>query len=151
MNLFVTGLFLNWMKYILSISLTLLILLTGLNVKIASHYCGGQISAAKVSLTGEVATCGMEHQTGSKSTIDLFSRHCCEDVIHSFKISSIYVPSVCFQLLEPGQILIHSFILNDIQLSGMEMFGSLVSGSKRPPGVYTPVCVEQQVICIFQI
>ena len=41
------------MKNVISIPLALLILFTGINVQIASHYCGGNFAAAKVSLTGK--------------------------------------------------------------------------------------------------
>jgi hypothetical protein len=133
------------------ILLMILILFSGISVNIAYHYCGGTFSSSRVSLNGEPASCGMEHKSMTNSPIDLISRHCCEDVIHSFKINSIYIPSLCIHLNCLGQEIMNSFVPRNVTLSCHKAAGSLISGTQRPPGSYTPVCVEQQVICIFQI
>lgn len=139
------------MKHIISIPLALLILFTGINVKIASHYCGGNFSAAKVSLTGKTASCGMEHPSVQKPTEFLFSRHCCDDVISSVSISTNYVPSSFWYLPDTGQEIINTFITLDELDIYQPVTISAISGSKRPPGGFSPSDVEQQVICIFQI
>jgi hypothetical protein len=48
------------MKKLLSRSVALIILLTGMNLTISSHFCGGVLAATKVSFTGKLASCGME-------------------------------------------------------------------------------------------
>ena len=30
------------------------------HISVATHYCGGQIAASRVTLTGKLASCGME-------------------------------------------------------------------------------------------
>ena len=139
------------MKTILSIPLALLILFTGINVNIASHYCGGNLSAVKVSLNGELASCGMEQQSGAKHSEDLFSRHCCDDVLSSFCISTNYVPASYCSIPCTGQEISHTFITQDQLFISQPFHVSVLSGSSRPPGGYSPSDVEQQVICIFQI
>jgi hypothetical protein len=139
------------MKTILSISLTLLILLTGINVKVASHYCGGQISSVKVSLTGEVASCGMENKQESLPPEGLFSRHCCDDIISSVYISVNYVPASCCYVPVTTQETINPIILSDRLFISQPVLFSTLSGSRKPPGGYNPSDVEQQVICLFQI
>jgi hypothetical protein len=139
------------MKHIIAIPLSLLILFTGINVKIASHYCGGNFAAAKVSLTGKTASCGMEHQSNEKPAEHLFSRHCCDDVISSVSISINYVPSSFCYIPVTGQDINNTFITQDQLAIIQPVTISSVSGSKRPPGRFSPSDVEQQVICIFQI
>lgn len=51
------------MKKLFSISLALLMLLSGLQLTISTHYCGGELADSRVSLTGHLATCGMEGET----------------------------------------------------------------------------------------
>jgi len=139
------------MKRIVSIPLMILILFSGISVNIASHYCGGNFASAKVSLNGELASCGMEHQSAKSSTGDQISKHCCEDVIHSFTFRTNYISSSCLRLADAGTPPVNSFIVHDMPLFRREMFGSVISESIRPPGRYTPVCVEHQVICVFKI
>lgn len=150
-NIFSEQLFYHMMKRIISIPLMILILFSGIRVNIASHYCGGNFASSKVSLNGELASCGMEHQSGTKSPFDQISRHCCEDVIHAVKLNSNYVHSSCLHLSDQGQEIIHLFTTGDRLILNKKIFGSVASGTKRPPGRYNPVSVEQQVICIFQI
>jgi len=139
------------MKHIISISLSLLILFTGINVKIASHYCGGNFAAAKVSLTGKTASCGMEHQSNEKPAEDTFARHCCDDVIASVTISTNYVPSSFCYITVTGQDVNNTFITQDQLTIVQPVIISAISGSKRPPGGFSPSDVKQQVICIFRI
>jgi hypothetical protein len=139
------------MKRIFTIPLMLLILFTGINVNIASHYCGGNFAATKVSLNGELASCGMEHQPGTKPSEDLISSLCCEDIMSSFNISTNYVPSSCCSLPDIGQEINHTFILYNELFISQQIPVSAISNSKRPPGFFTPVSIEQQVICVFQI
>jgi hypothetical protein len=139
------------MKTILSISLALMILFTGINVNIASHYCGGNLSAVKISLNGELASCGMEQQSGTKPSDDLFSRHCCDDVISSVCISINYIPVSCWSIPYTGQEVNHTFIIQDQLIISQPIQLTVFSGSTRPPGAFSPSDVEQQAICVFQI
>lgn len=139
------------MKRLFSIPLILLILFSGINVNIAAHYCGGNFSASKVSLNGTLASCGMEHQAGSKSFQDLISNHCCEDFISSLAISVNYIPSICHSIPDIAPELNHLFILTDELLNSQCITVSSICGNNKPPGNFSPVSVEQQVICIFQI
>jgi hypothetical protein len=139
------------MKRIIAIPLLLLVLFTGINVKIASHYCGDNLSAVKVSLSGELASCGMEQQSGEKPHEDLFSRHCCDDVISSVSINTNYVPVSFSYIQVAGQELSHTYLIQDQLLISQPDLVSVLSGSRRPPGGFSPSDVEQQVICIFQI
>lgn len=139
------------MKSLLSISLTLLLLLTGVNVKIASHYCGGRISDVKISLTGEAASCGMEHKPATIPSEGLISPHCCDDVVSSVYLSADYVPAHCYNVPLPGYEIYNSFITPDPLLIHQDVLCSSLSRRGRQQGGLSPSNVQQQVICIFQI
>jgi hypothetical protein len=139
------------MKRIVSIPLLILILFSGINVKIASHFCGGNFSAAKVSLNGELASCGMEQESGGLSSQVHISRHCCDDIIFSFSISTNYVTSTVCSLPEIGQQINNTFFIQDQLFISQSIPVSSNSGTPRPPGRFSPVSVEQQYICIFRI
>jgi hypothetical protein len=139
------------MKMIVAIPLMLVILLSGINLQIASHFCRGNYSGSKVSLDGRLASCGMEDQSGKHSSEDLIATHCCDDVISSLSISPNYITSSCPDLPDPRQERIHiSFIQSELLVSN-EISLSLASGYVWPPGTFNPKGVEQQVLCIFRI
>src|SRR5450759_4132645 len=85
------------MKKGVSISLVVLMLTAMLHLTIATHFCGGKVAASKVSLSGKLASCGMEC-----SEKDLFIpgthiiTHCCDDVVTFCGIDSNYTPSFSF-------------------------------------------------------
>jgi hypothetical protein len=139
------------MKKIISIQLLLLILFTGINVNIASHFCGGHFRATKVSLNGDLASCGMEESREVSSPQDLLKNHCCEDVLSSFCINPHYIPSDLSYVHDYGMELIHIFILSDRVNTSRELSINADSGDKRPPGFFYPASVEQPIICIFRI
>ncbi len=139
------------MKKIISIPLLLLILFSGIKINIASHYCGGNYAATKVSLNGELASCGMVHKPALKTRQAVLTSQCCEDVMMTYSISTNYVPSTicCFQAaLEQ---VIHSFIVPGEILTQSEHSILTTTSEGRPPGLFCPESVEQQVICIFRI
>ncbi len=122
------------MKKISCHTIIAVILFSGINVQIASHYCRGNYSGSKVSLDGQLASCGMEDQSGKHSSEDSISSHCCSDVISSLSISPNYISSSCPDLPDPRQEIIHiSFIQNEL-LASQEIFLSIASGNVRPPG-----------------
>lgn len=139
------------MKRIAAIPLLLVILISGINLQIASHYCGGSFSGSKVSIDGELASCGMEVLSITHSPEDLISSHCCDDVISSLSISPNYISSSCTDLPDPRQEIYNlSMIQNDIPVI-QDFSVSVASSNKRPPGTFNPDGIEQQVLCIFRI
>src|SRR5512133_1259996 len=85
------------MKKVISISLTLLMLVALLHFSVATHYCMGKIAASKISLSGDLATCGMENDDNMlplKGTY--FTSHCCDNVLVFCGINSTYFPSFTF-------------------------------------------------------
>jgi hypothetical protein len=137
------------MRKLLSIPLFVLILFSGVTVNFSTHYCGGSVAATKVSLNGELATCGMESKNDNKSKEDLYSNHCCDDVTASYSLSCNYIPSFHFnnnlfpQINFVTEIPAHNKILDNLKISSFETI--------RPPGTYYPNSVDRQVLCVFLI
>jgi hypothetical protein len=81
------------MKKLFSISFALLILLSGMHFTIATHYCGGELAAIKVSVSGELASCGM----GTDKDYLLPGMHiendCCQNQGSIFAVDQNYSPS----------------------------------------------------------
>ena len=138
------------MKRLVSIPLIFLILFSGVSVKIASHYCGGYVAATKVSLSGELATCGMEKPENDNSYQETFSKHCCDDVTASFSISNIYLASF-FSIDDTEQHIIDlEFSPTDLS-SNNEPAINIYSNNIKPPGAISLISTDQPVLCIFRI
>ena len=139
------------MKKIFSISVALLMLLSGLQLTISRHYCGGELADSKVSVLGQVASCGMESGTDEctqpgnhlKST-------CCNNKISVYSIDHNFSPSFSdFKVFSqpvlqvftiPENITFHS-------LTSLIFIGTDTS----PPGNLLANAVSLPKICVFRI
>jgi hypothetical protein len=65
-----------------------------MHLTIATHYCGGELSASKVSFSGKLATCGMEGEADQQSTSGIhLEKHCCDNRVTTFAVDHNYSPS----------------------------------------------------------
>jgi hypothetical protein len=138
------------MKKLLSIFFAFLILLTGVHLTFATHYCGGSFAASKISVSGELASCGMEdiEKTCSNPGNHLKS-HCCDNEVSVYAIDNTYTPSfsvatdVVQNILQvftlPVSITIHSFLPEKPLLT-----------SVSPPGKLFTSIVNLADICVFR-
>lgn len=55
------------------------------------HYCGGQLVKTTISLTGKLASCGMESKERRNSNQFYFENKCCEDQITYYSINSKFI------------------------------------------------------------
>lgn len=103
------------MKKILSISFALLMLLSGMQLTISQHYCGGELADAKVSLTGHVASCGMEGETDDCTQPgNHVESSCCNSQVSVYAVDHNFAPSfTSFKAFE--QPVLQVFILPEIQ------------------------------------
>lgn len=103
------------MKKILSISIALLVLLSGLQLTVSMHYCGGELAGSKVSLIGQIASCGMESDTEDcmhASAIEETS--CCKNLVSVYAVDHNFAPSfTSFKAFE--QLVLQVFILPEVQ------------------------------------
>jgi len=67
-----------------------------LHFSVARHYCRGELAATKISLSGALATCGMEDTEGGcpyDNDGDQLESHCCEDDLTAYSIDKNYTPT----------------------------------------------------------
>jgi hypothetical protein len=139
------------MKKAASISLMLIMLVATFPISVATHFCGGNYAATRISLSGGMASCGMEDQSPAKSSQDLFSKHCCDNLISSVSISTNYVPSFWSFPQDKGHEINFPKVVHDQLFISQQIPASATTGPARPPGIFNPASVQQQVICIFRI
>jgi hypothetical protein len=139
------------MKKVISISLTFLILAAMLHFSVATHYCGGTVAATKVSLSGKLASCGME---GDEKDLSLtgshFASHCCENVLVFCGINSNYFPSFTYV----PESYRHQFQVLNIS-AGLALpslaCNKSINTSVSPPDAFPSSSVNLSDICIFRI
>ena len=137
------------MKKLLSISFAAIIVLSGLHLSVAAHFCGGEISAWKVSVDKEKASCGMCADEASSGT-SLSTESCCKDALsvlnvdNDYQLAQLKVPSADYQLLQVFVVPQH--IALQQSLAAIPLHASI-----RPPGNYLPEAVALADICVFRI
>ena len=139
------------MKKVIASSLIFLFLSAVLHLSVATHFCCGNISASKISLSGKLATCGM---ASDDITLPIsgshFSSHCCENVLVFCGINSIFFPSFSF-VNETFQQHFHFFsIPTDLDLQPLASIKSICT-NLSPPGPSVSNTVELPDICVFRI
>ena len=137
------------MRKVLTILIATILLASGMQVTLDRHYCGGSLAGTRISITGKLASCGMEESESSCSGHPVIDKKCCEDRVSYFSISSNYYPE-CFKLTYPtserGTIHLHT--------------GNLISDNSYnpdlinwvfPPGDNFKSRLTQSEICVFRI
>lgn len=122
-----------------------------LHISVATHYCGGEVVASKISLSGELASCGMETDELSKPGEGLqMKSHCCDDVVTTCSIDNNYTPSYSFlpETYTPGTQ-VFSFPA-DLSFNYSALLISLFT-DVSPPGYLLSTAVDLSDICVFRI
>jgi len=140
------------MRKILSILFASLILVSGLHISIAKHYCSGESSAfEKISVTGELATCGMEDPKDLAPLQGVnFKAHCCDNEISTLIVDNNYAPSFSIFKAFPQPVL---QVYNNIEILNLQQIVSidLYNTNVLPPGNYLASAVSLPDICVFRI
>jgi hypothetical protein len=99
------------MKKLLHISVALLFLISGVQLTISKHYCDGELADSKVSVLGNIATCGMETKTDECTHPSKhIESHCCDNQISIYSVDHNYSPSF-FEFKAFTQNVLQVFIL----------------------------------------
>jgi hypothetical protein len=140
------------MKNLLSILFAVLILLSGMHLTLATHLCGGEVSAVKLSFAHEKASCGMCGEAQNTSGENTFSTEgCCKDEMSFYAVDTNYNPS-SFQLNKPvNQLLQVFYIPENIEFSSFCSLYSTNTNVQQPPGEYSAYAVDRPLICVFRI
>jgi hypothetical protein len=138
------------MRKTLSILLASMLLLSGMHISIASHFCSGELAAVKLSFSGELATCGMETGDYSSSEQENISSACCHNQLSFNSVDNNYNISSP-QLQEPTyKVIPQIYALVDLlAYSSTKTFSSFTN--VFPPGQISSSAVSLPDICVFRI
>jgi hypothetical protein len=131
--------------------LTLIFLLSGMNVTVATHYCGGKVARVKFSLSGLTATCGMESdQSAAPSKECQIKTHCCYDEVMVYEVENLFSYSVSDFKVLAQKTLPYAGIPVNIFLP-VPSYNQHNYADYSPPGYYTVNSVRVDEICCFRI
>jgi hypothetical protein len=138
------------MKKLISISFAFLILLSGMHLSIATHFCEGKVEAMKWSFTGVKATCEMENTNQNCPIHNGVSSNCCHNEISFLTVDNNYNTS-SFKVKD----LIKSFKqVSNVPINiSFNSFNTSNSNQNNvfPPGFSLTRTVSLAKICIFRI
>ena len=123
-----------------------------MHITIATHHCGSDnATTEKVSINGELASCGMEGPDDQCSLPGKhFSTHCCDDKVSVLAVDNNYSPSF-FEFKAFSQHILQVFdISENFQFHSLTEV-NLTSTSVSPPGNYLVSAVSLPDICVFRI
>lgn len=138
------------MKKVLSILSAFLIIISVMHISIATHYCGSDHATyEKVSLTGQLASCGMEDSDEKCSEPGIhFEEPCCDDEVAVLAVDDNYAPSFTnFTTLEQHLLQVYFIPVNVNVLSLTTI--SQISTSISPLGNFWVHAVSLPKICAF--
>ena len=139
------------MKKGFSIVVVILMVATMSHITVATHFCGGRVAGSKISLSGKLASCGMEGMDNrplpSGTTV---TNHCCEDVMTILLTDNNYRPSFS-DIHVSGSLISKIFWITTAYTLYPETSFVSFPPKIRPPGQYLPVSAELPVLCVFRI
>ena len=139
------------MKKLLSISIALLMLLSGMQLTISQHYCGGELAQSKVSLTGHIASCGMESGTDDcTQTGNRVKSSCCNDQVSVYSVDHNFTPSFT-NFHSFAQNVLQVFIVPESTSIHSSTAINLSSTDTNPPENLLVDAVSLPKICVFRI
>jgi len=138
------------MKKLLSISLTFLILLSGMHFTVATHFCGGELAASKVSFTGELASCGMETDKDYLLPGINIETDCCQNRGSILLVDHNFSPFLTiFKIFSPNLLQVFE-IPTCIQIHSLTAVNPIYT-DVGPPGNFLANAVSLTKICVFLI
>ena len=139
------------MKKGFSIVMAVLVLLTGLHLSVASHFCHGKLAAVKISITAEKATCGMEDEAESSAPSGkFFKTHCCVNELATLAVDSSYSPSTSLSIDLTHKI-VPVFATPVSEVVSEIAYVQYVHPILSPPGIFRRNSVDLTDICVFRI
>lgn len=137
------------MKRTLSLTLVLLLLVSGMHLTVASHYCGGSLAQVKWSFNHTLAGCGMEGEHDAAKGIQL-EQPCCQDQLSTYTTDGQYqVQSLELKQFTPK--VVACFTLPKCAFLESKRTVDFLHTPVFPPGIVSPSQVFQETICVFLI
>ena len=137
------------MKKVFTILIAAFFLASGMHVSVDRHYCGGKLADVRISVTGKMASCGMEQPETSCPDHQVINNKCCEDQVSFISIGSNYFPEY-FKLSHPATERVLTCIHSD-NLYNVTTYRSDLISWVIPPGDNLISGVTQSEICVFRI
>lgn len=134
-----------------SILFVLAMMLSATRLTIAIHYCSGEVAATKVSLSGKLASCGMESTEKNLPVPgNNLTTHCCDNQITTIGIINNF--TIPISLPEDKiQNVRKAFYVPVSQLFHSITTTSTLYTSSDPPGKFLTSTVSLPDICVFRI
>ena len=136
------------MKRVFSILIVAIFLVSGMQITMSRHFCGGKLAEVKFSFSGEKGSCGMTHDDNQRNNELAFDVRCCEDFQSKLTVSNNYFPQF-FHLnsaqTENQTIFFRNTLLSEIQISIPEFYST-----GYPPGNLRKGLTQPE-ICVFRI
>lgn len=140
----------NRMKRVFSILFSLMILLSGVHLTVASHICCGELAAVKWSVTGAKASCGMEDQSAPCPGDGSIDTNCCKNHLSQCSTDGNYFPTV--QKSEVASTTQVQLLATFITLpSPAPVLNKTYHSMVGPPVQSNWNSVDQSTICVFII
>ena len=139
------------MKKLFSISVALLMLLSGMQLTISTHYCGGELADSKVSILGQIASCGMESATDECTQPgNHVESSCCNNEVSAYSIDHNFSPSFSeFKAFSQTILKVYS-VPENITFPSLTSFTQILT-VVSPPGFLPANGVSLPKICVFRI
>ncbi len=139
------------MKKLFAILFAVSIVLSGMHITVSTHYCGGVVAATKVSVSGQLASCGME---GVSDQCQLPGKHirsnCCTNKISVFTVENNFAPAFS-EFKSASQNILQIFVIPaSFQIHSLSVL-SIYHQNISPPGNIMVSAVSLLRICVFRI
>jgi hypothetical protein len=139
------------MKKLFSISIALLMLLSGMQLTISQHYCGGELADSNVSVLGQIASCGMEGETDECTQPgNHVESSCCNDQVSVYAVDHNYSPSFT-EFKAFSQTILQVYFIPENTTFYSQTSLLLTNNGESPPGIYLASAVSLPKICVFRI
>ena len=139
------------MKRLFSISIALIMLLSGMQLTISTHYCGGELADSKVSVLGQIASCGMESATDECTQPgNHVESDCCNNKVSVYAVDHNYSPSFT-EFKAFAQSVLQVFTIPENITFGSLTSLSCINTDVSPPGSLLASAVSLPKICVFRI
>lgn len=126
-------------------------LLSGMQLTISQHYCGGELADAKVSLTGHIASCGMEGEIDDCAQPgNHVESSCCDNKVSVYAIDHNFSPSFS-EFKTFAQPVLQVFILPEIQNFNAFIAYNRIYTDVSPPPNWLVSDVNLSDIGVFRI
>jgi hypothetical protein len=139
------------MKKLFSISIALLMLLSGMQLTISKHYCGGELAQSKVSVLGQIASCGME--SGTDDCIqpgNHIESSCCNNQVSVYAVDHNFNPSITEFKVFPNIVLQIFDIPVSIAVNSLTALNQSNINHSPPENILVNA-VSLPKICVFRI